>query len=554
MKKYVAIFLTLLIANSGNAAIGDLFLPSDDVEILNVQNFKNHIQNSTTAWLVDFYASWCGDCQRFAPTWKKFATEVAAWRDMVRVAVLACSDEINTSICREYQIVHFPTVRYFGENYQSGKGVVVHHGERVDVQSVKKSVIEIVVNEIHEGRGTVYPNLLPYEASDLGRLFEGLPEHIQYVFLVVDPLDAHLGAEVALDIHKTPNISVKYSFNNNSELIAKLQIEKFPTIVALDRRNNSQLLTSDTNSKAVKTTIGTFLESKGLKIIEHIPEIKKIPSADLDLEHKERSKVVLRQHIKKMGDVIFQVDLEAALRYSLRQEVSTIEVIKGDQLQALNVYLTVLKKYFPFGHNSSSFVDELLKLTSESTEIKGVGIEEIVNRAENQGLFSSKQRFLGCQGSSTRYRGYPCSLWRLFHYLTVNSAQLNVYNKRNNPREVLEAMHAYVKYFFGCVRCSQHFQEMAAERNLTKVSSLDSSILWLWEAHNVVNARIKGDDTEDPEYPKYQFPTKFLCPECVQEDNSWKTDEVLKYLKRMYGRFNVRYIGADTRVLFPALD
>jgi thiol oxidase len=138
MKKYVAIFLTLLIANSGNAAIGDLFLPSDDVEILNVQNFKNHVQNSTTAWLVDFYASWCGDCQRFAPTWKKFATEVAAWRDMVRVAVLACSDEINTSICREYQIVHFPTVRYFSENYQSGKGVVVHHGERVDVQSVKK--------------------------------------------------------------------------------------------------------------------------------------------------------------------------------------------------------------------------------------------------------------------------------------------------------------------------------------------------------------------------------------------------------------------------------
>ena len=27
-----------------------------------------------------------------------------------------------------------------------------------------------------------------------------------------------------------------------------------------------------------------------------------------------------------------------------------------------------------------------------------------------------------CQGSNPKYRGYPCSLWTLFHTLTVNAA------------------------------------------------------------------------------------------------------------------------------------
>jgi hypothetical protein len=30
--------------------------------------------------------------------------------------------------------------------------------------------------------------------------------------------------------------------------------------------------------------------------------------------------------------------------------------------------------------------------------------------------------YRGCQGSSPHLRGYPCSLWTLFHSLTVNAA------------------------------------------------------------------------------------------------------------------------------------
>jgi thiol oxidase len=53
-----------------------LYSKSDLVVILNETNFKSSVYNSKTAWLVEFYNSWCGFCQRFAPIWKSLAMNV----------------------------------------------------------------------------------------------------------------------------------------------------------------------------------------------------------------------------------------------------------------------------------------------------------------------------------------------------------------------------------------------------------------------------------------------------------------------------------------------
>lgn len=95
---------------------------------------------------------------------------------------------------------------------------------------------------------------------------------------------------------------------------------------------------------------------------------------------------------------------------------------------------------------------------------------------------------------------------------------------------------------------------MASRRDIDKVSSWDESIIWLWSAHNEVNKRLSGDQTEDPEYPKQQFPSKERCPKCYDTDGSWNVSEVLQYLKHIYNSINVRYIGSDTRILHLGLD
>lgn len=59
------------------------------------------------------------------------------------------------------------------------------------------------------------------------------------------------------------------------------------------------------------------------------------------------------------------------------------------------------------------------------------------------------------------------------------------------PQVVLQVMQKYVKNFFGCRACAQHFEEMAQE-SLDSVKTPEEAVLWLWEKHNVVNAKLAG--------------------------------------------------------------
>lgn len=57
---------------------------------------------------------------------------------------------------------------------------------------------------------------------------------------------------------------------------------------------------------------------------------------------------------------------------------------------------------------------------------------------------------------------------------------------------MLQAIRRYVRTFFGCKECGEHFEQMAQE-SLGSVKTSDQAILWLWEKHNLVNSRLAGE-------------------------------------------------------------
>ncbi|KAJ8929359.1 hypothetical protein NQ314_017963 [Rhamnusium bicolor] len=544
---------------------GGLYSSKDDVEILTVENFKNEIYGNERAWLVEFYNSWCGFCQRFAPSWKALATDVKDWQDVIAIGVIDCSNDDNYPICRDFEVMAYPTLRYFHENYKEGPknfGMKVYAGS--DVNEHRQKLIQVIVNEQIEGRGKMYPNLLPYTYDNKSKLFESVPEKVEYVFLIIQEPSQFLGHEVIMDLHKIKDFVVRYAYNNNTELVKSLNINKFPALYVIGRDNTFQALNSITdNRESYKATIRTFLIPKHINVPLDDKNNKMYtgkwadaPVPDMTAFMQEREREALKEKVKKMGDVIFQMDLETALRYSLKHEIASVKEITGEKLEALKAYLNILVKYFPFGKYGQSFLVELRDYVSSEAVVKGTEIGKMLQDAEKEDrqVFSSPQQWLACKGSSPTYRGYPCGLWKMFHYLTINAADSSARLKGSNPKIVLEAMHGYIKNFFGCADCSQHFQEMAKLREMDKVASWDDSILWLWKAHNEVNKRLAGDATEDPEYPKVQFPSKEKCRQCYNPDNSWNNQEVLRYLKQVYSSINVRYIGSDTRILHLGLD
>ena len=126
--------------------------------------------------------------------------------------------------------------------------------------------------------------------------------------------------------------------------------------------------------------------------------------------------------------------------------------------------------------------------------------------------------WVSCKGSEPQFRGYPCSLWQLFHSMMVNAAARGkcqlffclhfsqlfvyicfVYNFAGDPSMALggtstvaKTMIDYVFYFFSCRHCAENFRTKVHSMGFLPSTPRDS-ILWLWQIHNMANMKLRGN-------------------------------------------------------------
>ena len=66
------IFLLVFYSNLG-LPLARLYSEKDFIILLENDTVGNVVYDSPTAWIVEFYSSWCGHCHAFAPTYKRLA-------------------------------------------------------------------------------------------------------------------------------------------------------------------------------------------------------------------------------------------------------------------------------------------------------------------------------------------------------------------------------------------------------------------------------------------------------------------------------------------------
>ncbi|XP_016146013.1 sulfhydryl oxidase 1-like [Sinocyclocheilus grahami] len=251
---------------------------------------------------------------------------------------------------------------------------------------------------------------------------------------------------------------------------------------------------------------------------------------------------------------VYMSDLESALHYSLRVELSGHISISGDDLIALKKYINVLAKYFPGRPSVKSAlntVDSWLQL-QKGLEIKYSDFRDVLDNTvqTSDAVLPEGVQWVGCQGSQAHFRGYPCAVWTLFHVLSVQAKEMS----SPDPQDVLQAMRSYVSSFFGCRSCATHFESMAQE-SMDHVTSLSTAVLWLWSHHNRVNNRLAGELSEDPHFPKIQWPSPELCPSChglkKTGEHNWNQEEVLTFLRNYFssGHILTDYLQDETQAL-----
>ncbi|XP_036892458.1 sulfhydryl oxidase 2 isoform X2 [Sturnira hondurensis] len=478
--------LVLLAAAAGPGAGGAARLyraGEDAVWVLDSGSVRGATVNSSAAWLVQFYSSWCGHCIGYAPTWRALARDVQDWAAAIRVAALDCAEESNHEVCQAYDIHYYPTFRYFkaftrdfttGENFK---------GPDRELQTVRQAMVDFLQNHTDANWPPACPALDPIRPSDVLSLID--KRDGPRVAVIFESSGSYVGREVTLDLIPYDNVAVKRVLDADQAFLEKLGISSLPSCYMI-HPNGSHGLTSV--AKPLRSFFSSYLKS--------LPNVRKksllLPEK---LNKEENAEAVEWREFDRSR--LYTADLESGLHCLLRVELAARSTLAGAELRTLTDFVTVVAKLFP-GRPPVRRLLETLQEWLASLPLDRVPYTAILDLVDNKmrisGIFLSNQiRWVGCQGSRPELRGYTCSLWKLFHTLTVQAGAhpeaLDGTGFEGDPQAVLQTIRRYIRTFFGCKECGEHFEQMAKE-SMGSVKTLDQAILWLWEKHNLVNSRL----------------------------------------------------------------
>ncbi|ELR61641.1 Sulfhydryl oxidase 2, partial [Bos mutus] len=459
------------------------------------------------------------------------------WAAAIRVAALDCAEEKNQEVCRAYDIHFYPTFRYFkaftkdfttGENFK---------GPDRELQTVRRTMINFLQNHTDGNRPPACPSLDPIRPSDVLSLIDKRGD--RYVAVLLEDDSSYVGREVILDLIPYESIEVRRALGSDTAFLQKLGVPSLPSCYLIYP-----------NGSHGPVTVGKPLRSFFSSYLRSLPGVRKKPgSLPGRPSREESSEAVVWRDFDRRVSKLYTADLESGLHHLLRVELAAHRSLAGAELKTLKDFITVLAKLFP-GRPPVRKLLEMLQEWLASLPLDRIPYDAVLDLVNNKmrisGIFLTNHiKWVGCQGSRPELRGYSCSLWKLFHTLTVGAGThpkaLDGTGLEDDPQAVLQTIRRYVHVFFGCKECGEHFEEMAKE-SIDSVKTPDQAILWLWKKHNLVNSRLAGHPSEDPKFPKVPWPSPDLCPACHEEIKglgTWNEGQVLLFLKQHYGRDNL---------------
>lgn len=233
---------------------------------------------------------------------------------------------------------------------------------------------------------------------------------------------------------------------------------------------------------------------------------------------------------------------------NLYSNLVSFKELNEQQVQALADFTRALARYFPWDNeNTRRFLKRINQWMQDRRSLKKLPVSTLkaILKAGSEGFLPVMQPYISCRESGQGLRGYPCSLWLLFHVLTVREYGVQKEKMAGGQDHfqhlVLPAMRSYIASFFSCAECAEHF----GQESVTLQDELHGpadSVLWLWNMHNRVNERLAGQPSEDPAHPKRQFPPKQLCGSC-RNHQSWNRNEVLQFMLRHYSHTELHRAG-----------
>nr|XP_039269923.1 sulfhydryl oxidase 1-like [Styela clava] len=526
------------------AAVG-LYGTEDNVTILTASSFEETVFDSPYIWIIEFYSSWCGHCQEFAPTFKAFAKDIAEWQNIIRIGVLDCPDEDNRKLCLKMEIRGYPEMRIFHPHSNTSNS-----GEVIDARSIE-NLRNVSVKNIEKDLDSVSWSLegIPKPTFDFAS-FEDINQFLKakstphYLAVIIEEESSSIGKEVILDISSCKNISARRVISDSIAVKALtdktgVTINEFPTVILMSKDGKAQEITVELRRRSFYTY--------KLRNLPGVGDPKTLPKQVLPVE-KDRGSYVDWKTVDRSK--VYIADIESGLRYALTIEIGLLKVLEDETLDATKSFvgtIALLSEHIPMQETTKNFLVKLISWLAGKEKVYHREWQQRMEIVEDDSFLPQlDQRWVGCAPSKPGLRGYPCSLWTLFHSLTVASYNADEQDTESVPR----AMEAYITNFFSCVECRKNFiKEIIDSPYEDGLTSNKDVVLWLWELHNKVNKRLHGAISEDPNIQKVQFPPVKFCYDCQNSDGDWNRDKVFEYLVQRYSASQVSSEFLNTKLI-----
>ena len=131
-----------------------------------------------------------------------------------------CASDENNDVCRKYEIMRYPTMRYFPPHYPHGPsqlGVNLDHLLMPQNDELIDELTKHLINETHGG--PEWPNFKKFEGKHWKQIFESTSLDTRYVYVVSSSLPGYLPQQVQLDYVGVEGVSVRIVDGENLTLI-----------------------------------------------------------------------------------------------------------------------------------------------------------------------------------------------------------------------------------------------------------------------------------------------------------------------------------------------
>ena len=121
-------------------------------------NFDDLVLSSKSLWFVEFYAPWCGHCQKLAPEWNEAATKL---RNQVKFGKVDAT--VESALAQRFGVKGYPTIKVFeygegktdsrAKEYPGGRdatSIIAYANEMLEKVDIQPDIHEITSQKVFE--------------------------------------------------------------------------------------------------------------------------------------------------------------------------------------------------------------------------------------------------------------------------------------------------------------------------------------------------------------------------------------------------------------------